>query len=1230
MISFLSTLFVKENLKEINAPINSLAPKILSEENDIEKIKPYLDLIKKTIGAEGVTNIALTGGYGSGKSTIIKTFQHRNPEYHYLNISLASFKDIDGEKKSKKTKGNSVSSSVNEVNIERQLEVSILQQIFYHVKPSEIPDSRFKRIVNITDNKIFMIAIGLILWVISTIVIFQFKYINRINPATWSLNESFDWISLLFFLMFFAGIGFFAKTFIRLFSNSKISKLNIKGELELGDNTDKSVFNEHLEEILYFFERTPYNVVVIEDLDRFDSTDIFTKLREINILLNNSKLITREINFLYAIKDEMFKDKNERVKFFEYIIPVIPFINPSTAGEQLTKMVNEAGLKEVLSKDFTEDIVTFIDDIDMRLLINIFHEYLLYKQNLIHELNQDNLFAIITYKNLFPDDFGHLQKRKGKLYEFISNKSNYIKSLIEKIAQEIKNKNIEIKNIEKETTTNIKELRAIYVNAIHSKIPNATSLFSDSVSFSDLSKDEEFEKLLDSENIHYNFYTHNYANQYYLIPNKVSNISFSDIENYVNPNFTYNEREQLILDKKENKTQTIKRETEKLKAKKSEIESWSLQQIFEEIDINNFIDGFANNELIRNLLLNGYINENYGDYISLFHEVNLTREDYVFEKNVKSSIHSDFDYKLTKTENLVSKINKKYFSRDAILNFDLLDFLADNFDQHEELYNSTIKLLSNEKERSVDFVFVYIDERDNNIPLLIKSICKSWIGFWDYIYLKSNFSEERIKNYLQLIIKHADLEDIVFFRNGSNIASCIMQQSDFLSLIKDIQYNEKIKQIIKNINVKFESLDPSTEETKDLFDYVYENNHYQINSDNIALMYCEKCSSESMGNFNKANYTAISNSDCQPLINYINSNINEYVKNVLLKISDNNSESEKGIISLLNDVDLKENFKFELIKKQNTIINKLSVITNKDIQKKLIEENKIAPDWNNLFAYYDNFELEELDETLIEYLNKETNFSVLTNKKLKENNAKPEDFIKEFSLNLIKCNELEYDSYIKLMKSTPYSWSNLNLENLEDNKVEWMINSKFISLSVDNFNKLKKHFPKKHISFLGQFQDLFVAKFSDYTLDNEDLFALLSSVAITQKNKIEIIKLLDNDVIIQSKRIASTVCDILSSTDYIELEYEVIESLVKHSNSTENRIKLLNKNLDKFSNQEITTLVTLLGDKYEEIFIKQHKPKFPNLYYNNGLFVILKNKGLIKNFEADKKDQTLLKVIANY
>lgn len=109
MLTYLFNFFKKKNtIAQVNnITINSLAPKILTDENDIEKIRPYLNSIKKTLDAKGITNIALTGGYGSGKSTIIKTFQNLyEKEFEYLNISLASFKDIDEEKKSTKNKKN--------------------------------------------------------------------------------------------------------------------------------------------------------------------------------------------------------------------------------------------------------------------------------------------------------------------------------------------------------------------------------------------------------------------------------------------------------------------------------------------------------------------------------------------------------------------------------------------------------------------------------------------------------------------------------------------------------------------------------------------------------------------------------------------------------------------------------------------------------------------------------------------------------------------------------------------------------------------------------------------------------------------------------------------------------------------------------------------------------------------------------------------------------------------
>ena len=63
---------------------------------------------------------------------------------------------------------------------------------------------------------------------------------------------------------------------------------------------ENSIFNKHLDEILYFFQVTKYNVVIIEDLDRFGTSDIFLKLRELNQLINESKIVGRNVVFVYA------------------------------------------------------------------------------------------------------------------------------------------------------------------------------------------------------------------------------------------------------------------------------------------------------------------------------------------------------------------------------------------------------------------------------------------------------------------------------------------------------------------------------------------------------------------------------------------------------------------------------------------------------------------------------------------------------------------------------------------------------------------------------------------------------------------------------------------------------------------------------------------------------------------------------------------------------------------
>ena len=198
-----------------------------------------------------------------------------------------------------------------------RIEYSILQQLIYKEKQETLYNSRLKRIYHKSTWAQYALSFAIIFYIVALIIVFEPSFLevdwicNRLsNPV---LNKWSDIFALSY--IFVATIIFVQKT-VKSLSNSKLNKLNLKnGEIELKENKeDTSVFNKHMDEIVYFFEVTDYNVVIIEDLDRFDNTDIFLKLREVNQLLNQSNSVGRKVTFIYAVKDDMFFDE-ERTKF---------------------------------------------------------------------------------------------------------------------------------------------------------------------------------------------------------------------------------------------------------------------------------------------------------------------------------------------------------------------------------------------------------------------------------------------------------------------------------------------------------------------------------------------------------------------------------------------------------------------------------------------------------------------------------------------------------------------------------------------------------------------------------------------------------------------------------------------------------------------------------------------------------------------------------------------------
>lgn len=109
---------------------------------------------------DDILNIAVSGTYGSGKSSFIKTFFSKNKDYKTITISLGNY-----DKKNMKTK-----KLKNEYY--QSIEKSILQQLLYQVDESAVPLSRFKRINKYSKIKLFLkSSIFMILFLLFLVVL---------------------------------------------------------------------------------------------------------------------------------------------------------------------------------------------------------------------------------------------------------------------------------------------------------------------------------------------------------------------------------------------------------------------------------------------------------------------------------------------------------------------------------------------------------------------------------------------------------------------------------------------------------------------------------------------------------------------------------------------------------------------------------------------------------------------------------------------------------------------------------------------------------------------------------------------------------------------------------------------------------------------------------------------------------------------------------------------------
>lgn len=706
---------------------------------------------------------------------------------------------------------------------------------------------------------------------------------------------------------------------------------------------------------------------------------------------------------------------------------------------------------------------------------------------------------------------------------------------------------------------------------------------------------------------------------------------FSEIENEVNPKFTYKERVELIESKQNNKINSLKNDIDKLKSKKSQIQNWDLKQIFIEVDVNQYLDNFSDNKLLRNLILNGYINENYNDYISLFHEVSITKEDFTFERNVKSGYATEFNYKLNKVETLIGRIDLRYFNRETILNFDLVDFLGNNYSSYSKKYDAVIFLLSNEKTKSIQFIDEFINENKTSVDNFIIKLIEEWKGFWERIYW--DYGNEKIIKYVRLIIRYVDVSTFTSNQDSALMKDFINQNSDnVLSIEKYLhresdQHNElyglirrQIMDYLKDLDIKFEEINTDSTINSELLEYIYFNNHYEVNENNIARMLLRFGEKYEEDDFKQSNYSAILDSECYPLIEYINSDINTYAENIYIKIEENKFEKEENLIKLLNNEKLDRVLKIKIIQKVETKITELNKINNLNIKAHLLLNNKVIPKWDNVVDYYSSSE-NKINENLIEYLEFEDVNEELSKTKLVKDNE-------TFEGSILVCNEITDKTYKRILNSVYFRYNKLDFENLNLDKVISLAN-KILTTTKSNYDLLREHFPNNHITLIERNFKKFIEKLSEFETDEDDVLLLLKSNNISLENKFDYITKLDESTITLNKETSKLIGEIiLQKSQTIEFSIETLKFIVVNLMGEEKKIKLINLYFEKMTNDNIIKLLSSIWN-YNNLF-KNKKPTFNKTDYNRILLERLKSKGLIKNYYDNKWNNEEFRVTTNY
>ena len=1060
--------------------------------DDIENGDEYLKALHWAIKKEKVKNIALAGPYGAGKSSIIDTYlkKHRIIRSKSLRVSMATFVE-------NKTDENG---NPKKISLEQdEIELGILKQLFYKVNYKKIPQSRYRKLHKINWKCVwgYLILIFLTFGVIEFIFFpdtFQ-MIIAKIEEAGGKFGLKGMVSNSIFFALCVGGLAIIARTYRLVLFRFKVSEVKLPAEtiVKNSEAAGETIFNKNMDEIVYFFEETKYRVVFFEDLDRLENPSIFIHLRELNTLLNNYDGIKGHIVFVYAIRDDIFTD-TDRTKFFEFIIPVIPIINSTNSGEIFLQKLEESKKKGILheiSQEFILDVSPYIED--MRILQNIYNEFVIYKETICIDqdlkLSDETMMALIIFKNLYPQEFAELQMERGVVKQAFEDKQRYISEQCMQWKNKIDKFTLELEKYHDDCLERVKELKIAMLSAMVDWQGISYSIkkgyWGDEYFASEIMKDSfELAKLEHLEDVKIKYYTWSHSQLE------------KSVDNFQEVFKQYQERIKNFQFVQKKGISSIKSEIEDLKKNIHKLSSWSLKKLIEEFGVYNVLsEKVSKNKLLVFMIRRGYIDEKYANYINYFKGASITKEDMNYILAVKNMEKLPYNYNLTKVGMVIQRLQPYEFEQKSIFNFILLEYLLS---EEEDIEKRTVLMgqLSDETVESWKFIDEFINQTQYK-ERFIQILAMRWKNMWNYIVQDITITYERKIFYLRLLVDNVDSKRLFELNDEHNISSFIETNADILQHLSSIQ-DQKVISLIKTLGISFTNVAIENVSEK-VLRYVFENQCYELNSTMIRSI-VEFEDDTMLSDLDTRNYTTIISLGYEPLIKYIQENLNQYVKEIMLA-PNNTKEDVDQIMDLLERM-LKNapqeiEICSELLNHEEFCVDDISKCCGKfdsnfdqDVKilwDELLDKEKVSLKWENIKCYWDRY---KITPELLRYIeSKSEQLAYL------ENQCLNEVFAEEFITSTIDDAAFE-----KLLPQLELEFD-IPIEKVEKQKVGILIKKKYIPFDVNKYSEIKAVYPDVCPDFILYNQEEYMKVIENIPMEETLLETLLFSSVLDFSNE---------------------------------------------------------------------------------------------------------------------------------